>query len=64
MDICKTPILIEQLFPPNTGFYWITDKKFVPNISALKNKLITEFHNTVGHPYAVKTYAVILRSFY
>ena len=48
----------------NTGLYWITDKIYVPNISALKNKLITEFHNTAGHPDAVKTYAVILRSFY
>jgi hypothetical protein len=49
---------------PNTGLYWITDNFFVPNIPTLKDRLITEFYNTTGHPDAERTHAVILRSFY
>jgi hypothetical protein len=49
---------------PNTVLYWITDKKIVPNLSTLKDRLINEFHNTTGHSDAERTYAVILRSFY
>ncbi len=30
----------------------------------LKDRIINEFHNTVGHPDVERTYAVILRSFY
>ena len=52
------------LLDPNTGLYWITDKIYVPNISTLKDKFITEFLNTVGHPDSERTYAVNLCSFY
>jgi hypothetical protein len=49
---------------PTTGLYWITDKIFDPNIPTLKDRRITEFHNTSGHPDSERTHAVILRSFY
>jgi hypothetical protein len=59
-----TTLPVGATLDPNTGLYWITDKKFVPNITTLKDRLITEFHNTSGHPDANRTYTVILRSFY
>jgi hypothetical protein len=49
---------------PNMGLYWITDKKILPNLSTLKDRLINKFHNTAGHPDVERTYAVILRSSY
>ncbi len=35
---------------PNNGLYRITDKICIPNIAALKERLINEFHNTAGYP--------------
>jgi hypothetical protein len=52
------------ILDPNTGLYWITDKLFVPCISSLKDRLISEFHDSAGHPDAKRTYSAILRTFY
>ena len=49
---------------PNNGLYWITDKICVSNISALKERLINEFHNSAGHPDYERIYSVILRTLY
>jgi hypothetical protein len=49
---------------PNNGLYWIPDKIFVPNISILKERLINEFHNSVGHHDYERTRSVILRTFH
>ena len=48
---------------PNNGLYWITDNFFAPNISILKERLISEFHTSAGHPDYERTYSVILRTF-
>jgi hypothetical protein len=49
---------------PKNGLYWITDKTMIPSISTLKERLINEFHNSVGHPDYERTYSVILCTFY
>jgi hypothetical protein len=58
-----TTLLVGAALDPNTGLYWITDKFWLQKISTLKDRLITEFHNTSGHPDDERTYAFILRTF-
>jgi hypothetical protein len=60
----RTTLRAGVIIDPNTELYWITDTIYVPNISTLKDKLITVLHNTAGHPDSERTYAVIFRSFY
>ena len=48
---------------PSTGLYWLADKIYVPNVSSIKSRIISEFHATTGHADSTKTAASILRTF-
>jgi len=46
----ETTLLAGVTLDFNTVLHWITDKIFVPNISTLKDRVVTEFYTTAGHP--------------
>ena len=48
----------------DSGLYWIADKIYVPNISSIKEQIISAFHEGSGHPDSRKTEANISKSFY
>ena len=52
------------LLDETSGLYWIADKIYVPNSSSIRLHLISEFHDSSGHPDHERTLANILRSFY
>ena len=47
-----------------SGLYWIADKIYVPNVPAIKTRIIEEYHTCTGHADANKTAGCIKRSFY
>ena len=52
------------VYSEREDFYYFDDKLYVPNDSKLIEDILYEFHDTIGHPSAIRTLANVCQIFY